>query len=269
MSQPVSQPVSRSTPPPTLERLLFPVTAIVVLGLLNLTPNLLSPTVELIGLAIVVALFGMPHGALDPWIAEKMGLIRTRTEAVAFNLVYLLIAALVVVVWTVFRLAACWFLAISAWHFSGDWSHDMGRLTRLGVGLLLLLMPIGFHTDEVAMLFNHLSGDGANSCPHPFITRLAFGCGDADIGRISRLARSVVGRTRAAGVTGVGVCRATLGLFRALLLFTAQPTSPARAVSASRSRAQTTPDSHDCRLHGSDLDTSGCFSLVLEWPRHR
>lgn len=161
MSQPVSQPVSRSTPPPTLERLLFPVTATVVLGLLHLTPNLLSPNVEFIGLAIVVALFGMPHGALDPWIAERIGLSRTRTESLAFNLVYLLIAALVIVIWTVLPVSSLLvFLAISAWHFSGDWSHDMGRLTRLGVGLLLILMPIGFHTDNAAMLFTYLSGDG-------------------------------------------------------------------------------------------------------------
>ncbi len=161
------QPVSRSTPPPTLERLLFPVTAIFVIALLALTPSLFSPTLQLVGLAVVVALLGMPHGALDPWIAEKIGLSRTRTENVAFNLVYLMIAALVVVIWTVLPVTSLLvFLAISAWHFSGDWSHDMGLLPRLGVGLLLLLMPIGFHTDNVALLFSYLSGDGGQTLAH-------------------------------------------------------------------------------------------------------
>jgi Brp/Blh family beta-carotene 15,15'-monooxygenase len=163
----MSQPVSRSTPPPTLERLLFPVAAFFVIALLALTPTLLPPTFQLVGLAIVVALFGMPHGALDPWIAEKIGVRRTRRHMFAFHLLYLLIAALVVVIWTVLPVASLLvFLTISAWHFSGDWSHDMGRLTRLGVGLLLLLMPIGFHTENVALLFSYLSGDGGQALAH-------------------------------------------------------------------------------------------------------
>lgn len=161
------QPVSRSTPPPTIERLFFPVTAIFVIAFLALTPSLISPTAQLIGLAVVVALFGMPHGALDPWIAEKIGLSRTRNGNIAFNLVYLLIAALVVVIWTVLPVTSLLvFLVISAWHFSGDWSHDMGRLPRIGAGLLLLLMPIGFHTDDVALLFSYLSGDGGQALAH-------------------------------------------------------------------------------------------------------
>ncbi len=159
--------MSQSTTPPALERLLFPITAIFVIALLSLTPTLLSPTFQLVSLAIVVALFGMPHGALDPWIAQKIGLSRTWTENVAFNLVYFLIAALVVVIWTVIPVASLLvFLTISAWHFSADWSHDMGPLTRLGVGLLLLLMPIGFHTDHVALLFSYLSGDGGHALAH-------------------------------------------------------------------------------------------------------
>jgi Brp/Blh family beta-carotene 15,15'-monooxygenase len=156
--------MSQSTPPPSLERLLFPVAAIFVIALLTLTPTLLSPTAQLVGLSVVVALFGMPHGALDPWIAEKIGLSRTRNESIAFNLIYLLIAVLVVVIWTVLPvLSLMIFLVISAWHFSGDWSHDMGRLPRLGVGMLLLLMPIGFHTENVALLFSYLSGDGGQA----------------------------------------------------------------------------------------------------------
>lgn len=163
----MKQIVSRLTPPPTLERLLFPVTAIIVIAFLSLTPTILPLTWQLVGLAVVVALFGMPHGALDPWIAENIGLSNTFYQRVVFNVVYLLIAAIVVVIWTVLPVASLLvFLVISAWHFSGDWSHDMGRLPRLGVGLLLLLMPIGFHTDEVAILFNLLSGDGGQNLAH-------------------------------------------------------------------------------------------------------
>lgn len=152
---------------PAPERLLFPTAALLAIALLTIVPTLLPPTVQLIGLAVVVVFLGMPHGALDPWIAENIGLGHTRTQAIAFNVLYLLIAALVVVIWTVLPVVSLlFFLTISAWHFSGDWSHDLSRLPRLGAGLLVLLMPIGFHTDNVAMLFSYLSGDGGAALAH-------------------------------------------------------------------------------------------------------
>jgi beta-carotene 15,15'-dioxygenase len=147
--------------PSTIERLIFPIVAFAVAVLWMLLPDLISPTVQIYGLAVLVICLGLPHGALDPWVAERVGLSQTPQQAVLFNLVYLLIAALVVLTWVWLPVASLMvFLAISAWHFSGDWAFDMNRLLRLCVGMLLILMPIAFHTENVAFIFTQLSGTG-------------------------------------------------------------------------------------------------------------
>jgi Brp/Blh family beta-carotene 15,15'-monooxygenase len=148
-----------SSPPSTVEQFAFPVGALIAIVLLTLAPDLLSAKAQIVGLGIVVVLFGLPHGALDPWIAEKIGFGRTPGQAITFNLAYLAVAVAVVLVWLwVPTLSLLVFLAISAWHFSGDWEGSLTRPWRLCAGLLLLLMPIGFHTETVASLFSHLSG---------------------------------------------------------------------------------------------------------------
>jgi Brp/Blh family beta-carotene 15,15'-monooxygenase len=109
---------------------------------------------------VLVVVLGLPHGALDPWIAELAGLMGTRARRVAFNLSYVVLAAAVTTVWTLApALTLLMFLVISAWHFSGDWGEGVGRLWRWLTGSLLLLLPIGFHTAEVAEIFELLSGE--------------------------------------------------------------------------------------------------------------
>jgi Brp/Blh family beta-carotene 15,15'-monooxygenase len=150
--------------PPVYERLAFPVITAVALMVLLLVPNSLSLNAQLVMLAALVVVVGLPHGALDPWLAEQAGLAQTKSRAFGFNVLYLLAAAVIVMIWMwlpVLSLAV--FLGISAWHFSSDWQCDMGLPPRLAAGVLLLLMPIGFHPDNVAMLFAHLSGPGGHT----------------------------------------------------------------------------------------------------------
>jgi Brp/Blh family beta-carotene 15,15'-monooxygenase len=147
--------------PPTAERLALPMATGLALILLWWAPDALPMNLQLLLLAVLVVVFGLPHGALDPWLAERAGLAGDARKVVAFNLAYLAVAALVVLVWVwlpVLSLAV--FLAISAVHFSGDWKSDLDPFPRLVAGLLLLLMPIGFQTNQVAVLFEHLSGEG-------------------------------------------------------------------------------------------------------------
>lgn len=159
--------IKTNVAPPKIERLALPAVTVLAIILLWLIPHALPLTLQLSLLGVLVVVFGLPHGALDPWLAQRAGLVHNRQQAVAFNAAYLAVAVVVVLLWMwlpVFSLAM--FLAISAWHFSGDWTSDLGRLPRLFVGSLLLLMPIGFHTDNVAMLFAHLSGDGGAELAH-------------------------------------------------------------------------------------------------------
>lgn len=146
------------------ECLAFPLMALVTILVLNVAPDLISPNVQLAGLCLMVIALGVPHGALDPWIAEKLGLKRQPRHLVIFTLGYLFISALVIAVWQWAPVLSLFiFLIISALHFSGDWAKDLNRPVRLCAGSLLLLLPIGFQTDNVALIFSQLSGAGGDN----------------------------------------------------------------------------------------------------------
>ena len=110
-------------------------------------------------LAIAVAIAGLPHGALDPWVARRAGLWRTRSGFAAFHVAYLALAAGVVIAWywaPGASLAA--FLVISAWHFSGDWRAHLPPLARAVAGAALLALPAWRWPDDVTTAFVLLSG---------------------------------------------------------------------------------------------------------------
>lgn len=161
---------SQSSPLITLfqrAHVLFPIAALLSIAVFQIFPDSLSPTRQLAILAVIILLFGFPHGALDPWIAQQIGLGKTPTQIVIFNCVYLAIAALVVLVWLWLpALSLSIFLLISAWHFSEDWSKSLNTPLRLSAGALLLLMPIGFHTETVSTIFEQLSGVNGGALSH-------------------------------------------------------------------------------------------------------
>lgn len=143
------------------EHFLLPLATVFAVGLFALFPNSISLNIQIVGLALMVIVLGLPHGALDPWIAEQAGLQRTLKHQIAFNLAYVFVALCVVVAWSFAPVVSLLiFLWISAWHFSADWANQIPKPLQLLMGCLLILMPIGFHTDQVALIFAHLSGDG-------------------------------------------------------------------------------------------------------------
>ena len=126
-------------------------------------PALLSLNIQLMILGILIVFLGLPHGALDPWIAKKIGLVSKINSSWKFNFGYFCAALAVVVLWSFFPVfSLLMFLIISSWHFSGDWAKQMPLFQRIGMGALVLLLPIGWHPNEVVVLFEYLSGpDGA------------------------------------------------------------------------------------------------------------
>lgn len=147
-----------------IDRFLFPLAALVSLVLIHLVPDVLSLTTQLALLGIVIVLLGLPHGALDPWIAENIGIQNTRRQVLLLTISYLAIAVLVVCVWYWLPvLSLLIFLVISAWHFSGDWKNNIQLPLRICAGALLLLMPIGFHTEIVSTIFEQLSGESGGN----------------------------------------------------------------------------------------------------------
>ena len=93
--------------------------AVVMTGLIE--PDL---TTQVLLLVPLVAVFGLPHGALDLPIAQALWPFRGWRGKARFSILYLSIAGLVVLVWVLLpSLSLFAFLIYSAFHFFGDWLH--------------------------------------------------------------------------------------------------------------------------------------------------
>lgn len=115
--------------------------------------------ISLILAACLISLVGLPHGALDPVIAHRAGLIRSPWTAIQFTTLYLFIVGLVVAFWLFTPIIALiLFLMISAVHFGRDWQRKI-RWGGLGYGLLILGLPGLFHPHAVAEIFRFLLFD--------------------------------------------------------------------------------------------------------------
>jgi Brp/Blh family beta-carotene 15,15'-monooxygenase len=118
----------------------------------------------LVILAVLVAVVGLPHGALDPLVARKAGLWRNPSGLACFLGAYLLLAAIAGMVWAwapKFSLAA--FLAYSFWHFSGDWRDWLSRGWRLCAGATVICAPSLLYPELVAEYFSVLTGEEASA----------------------------------------------------------------------------------------------------------
>jgi Brp/Blh family beta-carotene 15,15'-monooxygenase len=110
-------------------------------------------------LAIAVAIVGLPHGALDPWIARRAGLWKTARGCAVFHLGYVSLAVMVLLAWRAAPGAAlAGFLSLSAWHFGGDWRTDLPVWARVSAGAALLALPAWRWHGEVEQSFGLLAG---------------------------------------------------------------------------------------------------------------
>jgi len=129
-----------------------------VAALLLTAASLLLPTpdprLELLALAALIVVLGVPHGALDPIFAAAKYRLRDPGRWAVFALAYLAVAALVVAIWRIsptLFLAA--FLVMSAVHFSGDPTDGTPWPTRLLYGGAIIVLPALLHGADVARLF--------------------------------------------------------------------------------------------------------------------
>lgn len=119
----------------------------------------LPTTAQILVVAVLVLVFGVPHGAYDTlWAKRLLGLDGPGRWAL-FGLAYGTAAACVVLVWAwapgVFLAG---FLAASVLHFSGDPEGIAAPWTRLASGLAPIALPTLLHEPEVAHLFGLLVG---------------------------------------------------------------------------------------------------------------
>jgi Brp/Blh family beta-carotene 15,15'-monooxygenase len=110
----------------------------------------------------LIALLGMPHGALDLVLARHLWPIRSARRLAVFLALYLGLAAVVVAAWmTRPTIALAVFLVYSAWHFSDDWQAASGRAGGLAGGALVLALPALAEPERTAALFATLGAEGA------------------------------------------------------------------------------------------------------------
>jgi Brp/Blh family beta-carotene 15,15'-monooxygenase len=128
--------------------------AVGALGTVGLDP------VSIIALA-AIAIIGLPHGAFDGAVALALGYGKTLRSMFWFILVYIAIAACVVVFWVAFPvLALLLFLLISMVHFGigdsqpGEWGHRTIQTLAHG-GLVVIAISL-LHRTEVEPIFAHL-----------------------------------------------------------------------------------------------------------------
>ncbi|MBD0427889.1 Brp/Blh family beta-carotene 15,15'-dioxygenase [Aquisalinus flavus] len=117
----------------------------------------LNPSSQFLILAPLIAVFGLPHGALDLPIAERLWPLEGVSGKLKFIASYVGLILLVIAVWLVAPgVALSAFLAYSALHFSGDWAGTAAPLRWAG-GVAAIGAPALLHPTEVTALFGHLA----------------------------------------------------------------------------------------------------------------
>lgn len=119
----------------------------------------LTQHAELVIIAALIVVFGVPHGALDPLFAKALLPLGTAMRWTVFVLFYLLLASLLIVFWWFAPfLFFLFFLAYSVFHFSGDPALGTPALTRFLYGGACIVLPAALHATQLGEIFSYLVG---------------------------------------------------------------------------------------------------------------
>ncbi len=133
-----------------------------IVTVLSLILPRLEERIELITIASLIILLGVPHGAMDTIFAKSIYKISSIKGWLVFSGIYILIASLVVGVWVLTPiLFLLGFLVISIAHFSGDPVDGTRTLSRLLYGGAVIVLPTLFNQLEIERLFGFLVGSSA------------------------------------------------------------------------------------------------------------
>jgi Brp/Blh family beta-carotene 15,15'-monooxygenase len=157
-----------------IQGLAFSIGAI-VLAVVAVSAARFDSQVELIVVASLIVLLGIPHGALDTIFARQLYGIQTLGGWLRFALIYLLLSASVV---GFFMLAPSGFLIgfllISMLHFSGDPAGGTPWMARALYGGAIIVLPTLLYAGEITRLFALLVGIDSASLVTPFLRLLAW-----------------------------------------------------------------------------------------------
>jgi len=128
-----------------------------LLALLSLLGWQPGPALSIGILVAAVTLLGLPHGALDPMVAQHCFGGRQGFKLSIFFTLYAAVALLYALVWwqwPEFGLAS--FLAIAAYHFGSDWENRSSLLARCAYGATIVTLPALAHPAQVAAVYQAL-----------------------------------------------------------------------------------------------------------------
>ncbi len=111
---------------------------------------------------VMVVLIGLPHGAFDGAVARYLGFAHNVVGAVRFICLYILTAAIVIIIWIIFPgMALAGFLLISAVHFGWGDANAQSRpvfIMQIAAHGGLIVFGIGaMHLPSVTPLFSVLA----------------------------------------------------------------------------------------------------------------
>lgn len=121
-----------------------------------------SPALQAALLVPLVAVLGVPHGALDVHMARRLWPLDRPAMRWAFGSGYLAVAAGVLVLWLLQpAIALAAFLIYSAAHFAGDWRAELAWPVRLAAGSAVVALPAWRFDAQVSDLFALLASPEA------------------------------------------------------------------------------------------------------------
>jgi len=127
-----------------------------ILNFIYLKAN--NETTSYIILIVLVAIFGLPHGALDTMLAKKFKIYYNTISFILFNLTYLTIGLVVFLFWNAFPILTLYlFLLVSSYHFSEDWRTNTTLYERLILGFGIINLPLFFHSEEVNIIYENIT----------------------------------------------------------------------------------------------------------------
>lgn len=106
--------------------------------------------------SILISFIGIPHGALDPVVARRIGIWKKISGLLFFLFSYVSLTVFVVYSWIKFPLfCLVIFLLISVVHFGRDWS-EKNSLIGYAYGAFVLGAPAFFQPEEVERILQFL-----------------------------------------------------------------------------------------------------------------
>ena len=157
----------------------------IIASAFSVTINGRPSKLEVALVVAAVAIFGIPHSALDPWVGKLKGHWSDKTSLLKFLLIYITFALATISLWTISPVAGLTiFLVMSVWHFSKDWEGELLLPTRILAAASIFFVPmisgwdtfdfIGYAAErkDVESIFHHLTGIGVSL--HPFLERSSF-----------------------------------------------------------------------------------------------